>query len=287
MRERSLKEISLKRKISTIAVGAARVSGKTGKARKKTAATAPIVQLVTDLVVAARRDNRNENGENQVHSGTKLPGAQGTKKPTTVGLRRTSLMLILVLGLCAGVAAAQTAETSKTPYGYGNDVFVGGSYMRAAAGPSLGSTNLGGWNVAVTHYFTPLLGFTADFDGDYGHASLSNSQFVANPFVYQHLFLAGPQIRWIRKERFSSSIRLLAGAVDAASNSDVEGISPTSLGLYPNTTKLAFKPGGAFDFNLSPRVALRFSSGALLERQNGDFQRIFNVSTGIVFRIGK
>jgi len=59
------------------------------------------------------------------------------------------------------------------------------------------------------------------------------------------------------------------------------------FGFYPNATKLAFNPGTTFDYNLSPRVALRVSSQSLLERQDGEFESKFNISTGLLIRIGK
>jgi hypothetical protein len=71
-----------------------------------------------------------------------------------------------------------------------DELFVGGNYLRAASGRVLRNTDFGGWNISATHYFTPLLGFRADFQGDYGHAPISSTLLLANnPFAYQHLFL--------------------------------------------------------------------------------------------------
>ncbi|WP_158822511.1 hypothetical protein [Granulicella sp. S156] len=195
---------------------------------------------------------------------------------------------ILTFGLGVATAPAQATGATQAYYSYSNEVYLGGNYMRAASGPTLNDTNFGGWNVSATHFVTPFLGVTADFQGDYGHAPISPSaQLANNPFVYQHLFFLGPQIRWHRSERFSSSLRILVGATDTVSNSDTGRIPPSTFGLYPSATTLSLKPGGTFDLNLSPRVALRLAPGVLLERQGGSFQRDFNVSTGIVFRIGR
>jgi hypothetical protein len=210
------------------------------------------------------------------------------KKPAARQVYRWILISILTCGLGAATMPAAAQDAVKTPYSFGNEVFVGGNYMRAASGPVLGNTDFGGWNISATHYFTPLLGLTADFQGDYGHAPISPSPLLANnPFVYQHLFFLGPQVRWHRGERFASSLRVLIGATDAVSNSDTESVPPSAFGLYPSATTLAIKPGGTFDVNLSPRVALRLAPGVLLERQGGSFQRDLSISTGFVFRIGK
>ena len=197
-------------------------------------------------------------------------------------------MFFIICAFNAAGAHAQTVDTPRSPYTFRNDVFLGGGYTRAASGTHLDSTNFGGWNISTTHYFSPIWGATLDVQGAYGHAPLKpTSGSSLDPFVYKHIFLAGPQIRWRRRERYSSSIRLLAGVTDSIYDSDTGGVSPATLGLYTNATKLAFKPGGAFDYNLSPRVALRVSTGFLLERQGGSFQSDINLSTGFLFRLGK
>lgn len=201
---------------------------------------------------------------------------------------RTIRIAILTLGIYKGVAAAQSPDAIRTPYSIRNEVYLGGSYLRGASGPNLDSTNSGGWNVMATHYFTPLFGLSADVQGDYGQAPVpSSTQLSSDPFVYQNLFFVGPQIRWRRKAKFASSVRLLAGVVDTVSNTDSGLTAPSAVGLYPNATKLALKPGATFDFNLSQRVALRYAGGLLLEREDGGFQKYLNVSVGIVFRIGE
>jgi hypothetical protein len=193
---------------------------------------------------------------------------------------------ILALGICQLVAAAQSPEV-QTPYSIRNKIYLGGTYLRGASGPGLNSTNSAGWNVMATHYITPLLGLSADVQGNYGHAPVPPSaQLSSDPFVYQNLFFVGPQLRWRRKAKFASSVRLLAGVVDTVSDTDTGRIPPSAFGLYPNATKLALKPGAAFDFNLSPRIALRYAGGLLLEREDGGFQKYFNASVGVVFRVG-
>lgn len=221
-------------------------------------------------------------------SNTSSSFSENGKEPILRLVPRWIFILILTLSLGAASASAQARDAIQTPYVSGNEIFVGGNYLRAASGPVLGNTEFGGWNIGATHYFTPLLGLTADFQGDYGHAPISSTVLLANnPFVYQHLFLLGPQIRWHRGERFASSLRVLIGATDTVSNSDTGSIPPSAFGLYPSATTLAMKPGGTFDVNLSPRVALRLAPGVLLERQGGSLQRDLSVSTGFVFRLGK
>lgn len=249
-------------------------------------ATSAIAAVTAGVSGKSRASDPLPAREEYVNSDATVLAAGCTSEPITAKLHRASVVFLLILGLCAGVAAAQTADAPKNPYTYHNDIFVGGSYLRTQLGPSIKDTNFAGGNVGATHYFTPHLGFAVDGQADYGHASIVSLP-SANPYVYQCLFLAGPQIRWSMKRRYSSSIQLLAGAADSVWDTKTLGGPPTAFGFYPNATKLAFNPGTTFDYNLSPRVALRVSSGSLLKRENGDFQSKFNVSTGLLFRIGK
>lgn len=214
---------------------------------------------------------------------------QKTRKKTESSTRRKlGFVFLICCSFHAADTLAQTGDAVRNPYTFRNDVFVGGNYTRAASGQSLDQTNFGGWSASITHYLSPIWGATLDVQGAYGHAPLNSASGASlDPFVSKYIFLAGPQIRWRRRERYSSSIRLLAGVTDSIYDSDTGGASPATVGLYSNATKLAFKPGGVFDYNLSPRIAVRIAPGVLLERQGGSFQRDVNVSTGILFRLGK
>jgi hypothetical protein len=231
-----------------------------------------------------------------------MPFPHNFKQPATsnrkaklgkiVGYHRGSNVLagIALLGLFTGVSFAQAPEQQPPSTStYSNEVFAGGTYARANSGPDLNDTNFGGWDLSAAHYLTPFLGATVDVQGLYGHAPIAPSQFIsANPLVSKYVFMAGPQLRWRQGyHRFDASLRLLAGVTDTNAQTPSGAVSPNVLGLYPNATKFAFKPGGTFDINLSPRMAIRYSAGVLLERENGDFQRDFDLSAGLVFRFGK
>ena len=205
-------------------------------------------------------------------------------------LRRaySALICTSLLALFTGTSFAQRPDSIQSPYTFTNDIFVGGVFTRGASGPNLDDTNFGGWNLSGTHYFTPRLGATTDIQGFYGHAPIAPSSFTSSdPLVSKYVFLAGPQYRWRTRPRYSSSIRLLAGVTDTDSDTPSGTVFPATLGLYPNATKFAFKPGLAFDLNITPRMAFRYSGGVLVERQNGDFQRDFNLSVGLLFRLGR
>jgi hypothetical protein len=203
------------------------------------------------------------------------------------------LLVILATSIlsAAPLAWAQDnapAQRYQSPYTFKNDISFGALYLRGKSGPNLDDTNYAGWALSTAHYFTPIFAMSADVQGVYGHAPVPSSTGLSdNPFVSQYAYFVGPQIRWRRRPRYSSSARVLVGAATSIFDSDTLGQSPTKFGLYPNETKLAIKVGTNFDLNLSPRVALRIASGTLFERYNGGFDHEFSIGTGLVYRIGK
>jgi len=206
---------------------------------------------------------------------------------------RTILTLPLLLAAAniseAQDTASRSAQTSApTVYSHPIEAFVGGQFARGKLGPDLDDSNLAGWNVSVTDYLTPTIGVTADFQGLYGRAPVTNRLGLANsPFVSQHSYFLGPQLRWRKRERYSMSERILVGATTSSFDSDLDGQSPQAFGMYPNATKLAIKIGGALDINLKPRIALRIAPGTVIQRYNGETKAQFGLSTGLVFRFGK
>jgi hypothetical protein len=196
------------------------------------------------------------------------------------------LAIAMLFVFLAAMSFAQ-APTESYASATANELYSGGVYARAKTGPSLNDTNFGGWNISTSHYFTPFLGAAVDVQGMYGHAPVASSTLTASdPLVSKYLYMAGPNFRWHQGRRISGGIRLLAGVSDTNTSTSSGSLSPGELGLFPNATKLALKPGGTFDINLSSRWAIRYAAGVLLEHQNGDFQRDFDLSGGLVFRFG-
>jgi hypothetical protein len=190
--------------------------------------------------------------------------------------------------LLPAMSFAQAPTESYAPTSTTNEFYSGGVYARAKSGPGLNDTNFGGWNISSAHYFTSFLGAAVDVQGMYGHAPVATSTpTTSDPLVAKYLYMAGPEFRWHQRRRISGGIRLLAGVSNTNASTPSGAFSPAQLGLFPNATKLALKPGGTFDINLSSRWAIRYSAGVLLERENADFQRGLDLSGGLVFRFGQ
>jgi hypothetical protein len=183
---------------------------------------------------------------------------------------------------------ASVAPPNAPSNDFKNEIYAGGVYARGESGPGMDDTNFGGWNLSATHYFMSHLGATLDLQGLYGNAPVSSSLFpTADATESKYLYMIGPQIALHKTRRIASSLQLLAGVADTHTSTSPGSIPPTTLGLFPDATKFAFKPGGTFDVNVSSRFAVRYTGGVLLERENGDFQRDFDLSVGLVYKFGR
>jgi hypothetical protein len=149
-----------------------------------------------------------------------------------------------------------------------------------------------GWNSSITTYPTSRFGLTGDFAGWYGSViptitdSTGATASLTSVNVRQYSFMGGPQFRLLRRERFETSFKTLFGAAHGYVSDPVSvPVGATYRAL--DQTSFAALFGSNLDFNISKRVALRFSPGMYLTQFGGETQRNFRFSVGPVFRFGE
>ena len=186
---------------------------------------------------------------------------------------RMLLMSCAVSVFGCQLVAAQSAE-------------VFGGYFVANMKPensALNRTTMNGWNTSITGYPTSRLGFTADFTGSYAHIRPESN--MSEVSVHQYSYMAGPQVRLFRTDRFETSARALFGAARGyVPFNNALGGSSASNPL--DQTSFAAMFGSNLDFNLSKKVALRVSPGLYLTQFGDETQKNFRFSVGPVFRFG-
>lgn len=115
----------------------------------------------------------------------------------------------------------------------GFSLYGGYSYLHLDSSPN--TSNLNGWDFALTDSFIPAVGITADLSGAYGSINgVSGSSF--------HTFMFGPQVRF--PARVSPFARAMVGGVHVGGG----GASGTSL---------AAGFGGGIDIHVNHFVAFR------------------------------
>ena len=165
-----------------------------------------------------------------------------------------------------------TLALSSLPHLSAQSVEVFGGYTLGNIKPqeTLNRNTTNGWNTSITGYPRSRFGLTADFAGAYATV---NNDGAPSVDARQYTFMAGPQVRLFRKERFETSVRALVGG------------ARREFGTTEQTSVSALF-GSNFDVNMSKRVALRFSPGMNLTNFNNEVQRDFRFSVGPVFRFG-
>src|SRR5687768_3861472 len=119
-----------------------------------------------------------------------------------------SLHIRVLLTSCA-FALLALQQASAQPI----EIFGGYAVARMKPENESNRATLNGWNTSLTAYPLYRVGITADFAGYYGtanpvvtmNANSPGTTSVGPISVRQHSFMAGPQFRIIRKERFQTS----------------------------------------------------------------------------------
>jgi hypothetical protein len=215
-----------------------------------------------------------------------------------MGLLSTGLMLGS-MAEAQVIPPAQTVPETPTlqneslkPLDYRNkyDIYGGLASSHFNAGPALiPGANLGGFDVQGTLWLSMRLGATANVRGYYGTTGVvPNPYNIHGPFVYEHLFMAGPSIRGPKNEHAALTFHALVGGSYGVFNSAVDqGVSGPNLGLFNNGLALATALGGSLDLNRSPKFSLRISPDYLLTRFGGVSQNEFAISVGVLYRLSK
>ncbi len=215
-----------------------------------------------------------------------------------MGLLSTGLML----GSMAEAQVIPPAQTvpetpslqneSLKPLDYRNkyDIYGGFASSHFNAGPALiPGANLGGFDIQGTLWLKMRLGATANVRGYYGTTGVvPNPDSIRGPFIYEHLFMAGPSIRGPKNEHAALTFHALVGGSYGVFDSAVDqGLSGPNLGLFNNGVTLATALGGSLDLNRSPKFSLRISPDYLLTRFGGVSQNEFAISVGVLYRLSK
>jgi|SRR5271170_174384 len=191
----------------------------------------------------------------------------------------------------ANAQVTATAPVAELPH-YTNrwDLYGGVQYshFNPSAGRNFPANNLLGFNGTATVYFRPIWGIEGSIRGLYGTIDAPPNQYgVTSPRMSETLFLFGPTFRLLRREKYAAGVHTLIGAAYGNFDKDFpSGISPNLIGVY--NTKLAFGAafGGWYDYNLSPRLAVRLIADWQPTHYGYTVQNEFAASGGIVYKMG-
>ncbi|HEV2276394.1 MAG TPA: hypothetical protein VGR96_19635 [Acidobacteriaceae bacterium] len=170
------------------------------------------------------------------------------------------------------------------------EMYGGPAYSHFNGGPSLvDGTNLGGFDIQGTRWFTPRLGATVNLRGYYGtQAVVPNHYGISGPFIFEHMGLGGLSIRGPKNQHAALNFHALVGASYGIFSTALNpGLVPPQLGMFNNSFALATAMGGSLDLNRSPKIALRLSPDYLFTNFGGGQQHEVAFSVGILYRFSR
>ncbi|MGA8109925.1 MAG: hypothetical protein WBD46_17920 [Acidobacteriaceae bacterium] len=208
------------------------------------------------------------------------------------------LVALLVFGACLlpqhpllAQVTATAPEAEAPQYTQQWDFFGGAEYSHFNPSPGVGveAINLLGWNGSATAWFRPLMGIEASARGLSGNMVIPANAYgvPANPAMSEKLFLFGPSFRMLRRPHYELGMHGLVGAAYGVFDSDFpSGVTPQTVGIYNDKLTLGLAAGGFADYNLGPRLAVRFVSDWQPTHYGFTWQNEFAGSVGIVYKVG-
>jgi hypothetical protein len=192
-------------------------------------------------------------------------------------------------GFCASAMQAQAKLAAAAPVTYDNkfEVYGGIGYEDDQAGQTLPNrVSLGGIETSATYWVNRRFGATLDFRGDAGTTLVFPNPYTTRPLVVLYTGLGGVEYRGPKNQHFAVDYHAFGG-VSAGDFTETPLPAGENVGLYTNRVKPMYAFGGSLDANRSKNLALRLSPDLILEHFGTENRIFFQISAGIVYRIGK
>jgi len=152
-------------------------------------------------------------------------------------------------------------------------MFAGYQYLHASSGVSgVDGVHFNGWNAALSGYFTPNFGVTADFSGNYAKPNVLGVG-VDTKF---YTFLFGPTLRVPNATHITPFGHALFGGGHGSAG---------ALGFNFSETDFTWAAGGGLDLDMSHHFGIRMVQVDFLQaRSNGSSQNNVRISVGVLLK---
>lgn len=180
---------------------------------------------------------------------------------------------IFVFGLFAILAALPRLDAQI----HNLAEFYGGvNFTPATPDPTVPKENLTGFVFGVGAWANSWFGADFQVSKQYGTVPSSSSAF-ASASLHESSYLAGPQFRFLNRERISASARTLLGGVQG------QVFQPGSMA---SQTRFAVMLGVGVDVAVTKHVGIRVEPGLYRTSFSQQNQNNFRISFGPVFYFG-
>jgi len=169
----------------------------------------------------------------------------------------------------------------------------GGGFLRFEPGPLLRRDNQIDWAMSGAYYLTPAYGIVAEVSGHDGDVKLNNALpggpniGSVHPLVTEYTFMAGPQWRFYRSEKYAISGHVMGGYAMGNFDGGSKGIAAPLLGMWPTGNAFAASAGVDLDYNFYPNLALRVEPLYLYTHFGSANQNNKGLNLELVYRFGR
>ena len=184
---------------------------------------------------------------------------------------------------------ARIARTIAETYGHRWEAGGGGGYMRFRSGPYLRQNNEVSFWASTMYSLNPKLGILGTVQGSYGKAKLASpAPFdLANPQISEYAFMAGPNYRFLAKEKYSIA-GFVQGGLDLGKFAGAsKGFTAADIGVWTGDFAPVFSVGANLDYNFDPALAVRVTPAYIGSTFGSSIQNSKSVNIGVVYRFGR
>ncbi len=186
---------------------------------------------------------------------------------------------------------ARVARNIQDTYSHRWEVAGGGGFLRFREGQYLQKITEVNFFTTANYDLNPQLSIAADVRGMYGNGNIPNAfalNGVYKPQISEYTFMAGPQYRFLVKEKYSVSGAATAGVALSKFGGDAKGLQSQDLGLWPDSnSRPAFSVSVIGDYNIYNNLAFRLQPTYLGTTFGGTVQNNLGVELGFVYRFGR
>lgn len=186
---------------------------------------------------------------------------------------------------------ARVARNVQDTYSHRYEVAGGGGYLRFRTGQYLQKISQVNFFTTVGYALNPQFSVVGDVRGMYGNANIPNvyaRNNVFSPRISEYTFMAGPQYRFIGKEKYSISASATGGVALSKFGGDAKGLRSEDLGMWPDSNyKPVFAVNLLGDYNIYTNLSVRVQPTYLGTTFGNTLQNNLGIQFGVVYRLGR
>ena len=186
---------------------------------------------------------------------------------------------------------ARTARNIQDTYSHRWEIAGGGGFLRFRTGENLQKITEVNFFTSAAYSLNPQLSIVGDVRGLYGNANIPNVYAlngVFSPQISEYTFMAGPQYRFLVREKYSVSASATGGVALSKFGGDAKGLRSQDLGMWPDSNaKPAFSISILGDYNIYNNLAVRVQPTYLGTTFGSTLQNNLGMEFGVVYRLGR